>query len=125
MKGKQLSLEEGWILLVDCGVHNYLAAKHLEGHSFIDSLLEEKESLVVDMSKILVRPRNILHILKQRNNHNVSTIRTIYNAMRKNKIVEYTKKKSQMQQLMNNICEHAYIEVHKSCPYTDTVKNIL
>ena len=30
-----------------------------------------------------------------------------------------------MQQRMNKLSEHAYIEVHRSCPVTDTVKDIL
>ena len=30
-----------------------------------------------------------------------------------------------MQQQMNKLSEHAYIEVHRSCPDTDTVKDIL
>ena len=109
LKGKELSSEEGWVLSVDCGLHNHLTAEHLEGHSFAGRLSEEEENLVVDMSKTLVRPRDILRTLKQRNNLNVSTMRTIYNARRKNKVVEYAGK-SQMQQLMNNLSEHAHIE---------------
>ena len=30
-----------------------------------------------------------------------------------------------MQQLMNKLSEHAYIDVHRSCPDTYTIKNIL
>jgi len=94
-------------------------AEHLKRHSFTGRLTEEEKSLVVDMSNTLVRSRDILHILKQRNNLNTSTMRIIYNARKKNKVVEYTER-SQIQQLMNHLCEHAYIEVHRSCPNTDT-----
>ena len=90
--------------MVTCGVHNHLVAKHLEGHSFVGRLSEEEENLVIDMPKTLVRQRCILHILKQRNNLNVSTMRTIYNARRKNKVVEYVGR-SQMQQVMNHLSE--------------------
>jgi len=74
LKDKQLSYEEGWVLSVNYGVQNYLTTEHLEIHFFANRLLEEEENLVVDMSKTLVRPRDIFHILKQRNNLNMSTI---------------------------------------------------
>jgi len=51
-------------------------------------------------------------------------MRTIYNAKKKFKVVE-SAERSQMQQLMNKLSEHAYIEVHRSCPDTDTVKDFL
>ena len=76
------------------------------------------------MSKSLVQPRDILHTLKQRNKLNVSTMRTIYNARKKFKVVKYGER-LQMQQLMNKLFEHAYIEVHRSYPDIDTIKDIL
>jgi len=33
--------------------------------------------------------------------------------------------RSQIQQLINHLCEHTYIEVHRSCPDTDIVKDLL
>jgi len=33
--------------------------------------------------------------------------------------------RSQIQQILKNLAEQAYIEVHRSCPDTDTVKDIL
>jgi len=68
----------------------------MERHSFPGRLSEEEENLVVNMFYTLIRPRDILHTLKQKNNLNVSTMKTIYNARRKNKIVKYTGR-SQMQ----------------------------
>jgi len=50
--------------------YNHLAAENLKGHSFIGRLSEEEEKLVVNMSKTLVGPRDILHTLKHRNNLN-------------------------------------------------------
>jgi len=64
-------------------------AENFEGHSFAGRLSEKEEKLVVDMSKTLVRPRDILHTLKQKNNLNASTLRTVYNARKKHIIVEY------------------------------------
>ena len=62
LEGKELSYEERWVLLVVCGVHNQLAAEHVEGHSFDGRLSEEEENLVVDISKTLIRPSSSLGI---------------------------------------------------------------
>ena len=68
------------MILVVWGVHNHLASEYLERHSFAGRLSEEEERFVVDMSKSLVRPRDISHTLKQRNKLNISAMRTVYNA---------------------------------------------
>ena len=109
------------VLSVNCGVHNHLVVEHLEGYYFAGRLSKKEENLIVDMFKTLVWSRDILHTLKQINNLNVSTVRTIYNVRRKNKVVEYVER-SQMYQLMNHLSKHTYIEVHKRCPDTETVK---
>ena len=93
-------------------------------NSFAGRLSEKEERLVVDMSKSLIQPRDILYTLKQKNKLNVNTMRIVYNARKKFKIVEYASR-SQIQQLMNKLSGHAYIEVHRSYPDTDTVKEIL
>ena len=53
----------------------------------------------------------------------MSTWRTIYNARHKFKVMEYAGR-SQMQQLLKNLSEHGYIEIHRCCPDIDTVKDI-
>jgi len=110
--------------MVVCGIHNHYLAENLKIHFFAGGLSEEEEKLVVNLSNTLVRSRDILNILKQRNNLNVSTLRTVYNARHKFKVVEYAGR-SQMQQLLKNLSEHEYIKIHRCCPDTDTVKDIL
>ena len=112
------------MLLIACDFHNHSATENFEGHSFAGRLSEEEEKLVVDMSKTLIQPRDILHTLKQRNNLNVSTLRTVHNVRKKHRIAEYARK-SQMQQLLKNLSEQEYIEFHRSCLNTDTIKDIL
>ena len=124
LKGKELPHDAEWVHLVACDIHNHVAAKNLEGHSFAGKLSEEEEKLVVDMPKTFVRPINIGHTMKQRNNLNASTLRTVYNIIKKHRIVKYAER-SQMQQLLKNLSEQSYIEIHRSCPNTDTVKDIL
>ena len=52
--------------MVVCDIHNHYQTENLEGHSFTGRLSEEEEKLVVDFSKTLVRPRDILNTLKQK-----------------------------------------------------------
>jgi len=60
LKGKELSNTTGWVLMIVC---NHYRAENLEGHSFICRLSEEEEKLVINLSKTLVRPRDILNTL--------------------------------------------------------------
>jgi len=69
--------------MVVSGIHNHYPPKNL-GYSFACKLLEEEEKLVVDLS----RPRDILNTLKQINSLNVSTLRSVYNARHKFKVVD-------------------------------------
>ena len=80
LQGKVVGSNEEWMLHVVCGVHNHPAADFLEGHSFAGRLTKEETSLLADMSKNMVRPKDILVTLKQKNELNVSTMKTIYNA---------------------------------------------
>ena len=54
------------MLKVMRGVHNHPIAKHLEGHSFVGRLIIEETSILVDMSKSMVRPKDILVTLKKK-----------------------------------------------------------
>ncbi|KAL7263158.1 hypothetical protein ACSBR1_001352 [Camellia fascicularis] len=69
-------------------VHNHPVAEYLEGHSYAKRLSHEETSLLVDMSKSMVRPIEILVTLKQRDDANASTMKTIYNARHRYKVAE-------------------------------------
>lgn len=66
-------------------MHNHYGADHFEGHSFVSKLSDGESSLLKDMSKSNVRPKDILCAMKQRDALNTTTIIAIYNA-RANKI---------------------------------------
>jgi hypothetical protein len=118
-----LDSDDDWMLKVICGVHNHPAAKHFEGHSYAARLSNEENSVLVDMSKNMVKPKDILVTLKNRDSSNVSTLRTIYNARQKYKVTEMAGR-SQMQQLLSKLSEHNYIEFHRSCNNNDSVKDL-
>ncbi|XP_014523044.1 protein FAR1-RELATED SEQUENCE 5-like [Vigna radiata var. radiata] len=80
LKGRPCLEEDGWVLNVMCGHHNHELAETLVGHPYAGRLNMSEKSLLVDMTKSKVTPRNILLTLKQNNDRNVTTIKQIYNA---------------------------------------------
>ena len=97
------------MLMIVCGVHNHLAVEHLEGHSYTERLSKQETSLLVDISKSLVRPKDILSTLKRRDALNVTTMKMIYNARQRCKVAEKAGR-SQMQHLLDKLAEARYIE---------------
>ncbi|KAL5194439.1 Protein FAR1-RELATED SEQUENCE 5 [Glycine soja] len=72
--------EEGWMVKLICGVHNHELAKSLVGHPYAGRLTKAKKKLIADMTKSMVKPRNILLTLKEHNVNSCTTIKHIYNA---------------------------------------------
>lgn len=108
LKGKKLPTDDNWMLEVVCGVHNHSVANHLEGHSFASRLSEEEYSLLKDMFKSNVRPKDILITMKQRDPLNTTTMKSVYNVRHKYKLEE-NGGRSQMQQLLALLAEHQYM----------------
>ena len=63
-----------------CGSHNHEMEKSLVGHSYVGRLTEDEKIIIVDMTKSMVKPRNILLTLKEHNPNSYTTIKQIYNA---------------------------------------------
>ena len=63
-----------------CGVHNHEMAKSLVGHPYVGQLTKDEKIVVADMTKSMVKPRNILLMLKGHNANSYTTIKQIYNA---------------------------------------------
>ncbi|KAH1205374.1 hypothetical protein GmHk_16G046096 [Glycine max] len=71
---------EGWMVKLICGVHNQELAKSLVGHPYARRLTKAEKTLIADMTKSMVKPRNILLTLKEHNVNSCTTIKQIYNA---------------------------------------------
>ncbi|KAH1256460.1 PKS-NRPS hybrid synthetase [Glycine max] len=71
---------EGWMVKLICGVHNHKLAKSLVGHPYAGRLTKAEKTLIADMTKSMVKPRNILLTLKEHNANSCTTIKQIYNA---------------------------------------------
>ena len=81
----------------------------LEGHSYAGRLIEEKKEILNTMSNNLMKPINILMVIKAQDDRNVTTIKTIYNAHQRYRLIEKDGR-SQMQQLMKKLGERNYAE---------------
>ena len=55
-------------------------AKSLVGHPYAGRLTKDEKIVVADMTKSMVKPRNILLMLKEHNDNSYTTIKQIYNA---------------------------------------------
>ncbi|XP_038699631.1 PKS-NRPS hybrid synthetase CHGG_01239-like [Tripterygium wilfordii] len=123
VKGMKLKIDDDWMVRVVCGVHNHFAALYMEGHSYVGKLSTTENEILVDMSKNLVKPRNILYTLKNKDPDNVSTIKTIYNARQKFRTAEKAGK-SQIQQLMSFLHQYEYVFFNRSNAQTNELEEL-
>ncbi|KAH1225008.1 Protein FAR1-RELATED SEQUENCE 5 [Glycine max] len=63
-----------------CGSYNHELTKSLVGHPYVSQLTKDDKIIVVDMTKSMVKPRNILLMLKEHNANSYAIIKQIYNA---------------------------------------------
>ena len=78
MKGRPLKTGEGWVLRVLCGSHNHDVAETLVNHQYVGHLTCNEKTILTNMTKSMVKPKNILHTLKEHNDKNVTTIEQVY-----------------------------------------------
>ncbi|KAL5184862.1 hypothetical protein HKD37_17G048497 [Glycine soja] len=80
LRGKPVIGGQGWMVKLICGIHNHELAKSLVGHPYVGRLTKDEKRIIVDMTKSMVKPRNILLTLKEHNANSCTTIKQIYNA---------------------------------------------
>ncbi|KAH1256839.1 Protein FAR1-RELATED SEQUENCE 5 [Glycine max] len=71
---------KGWMVKLICGIHNHELAKSLVGHPYAGRLTKDEKKIIADMTKSMVKPKNILLTLKEHNVNSCTTIKQIYNA---------------------------------------------
>ncbi|XP_076958902.1 uncharacterized protein LOC143634796 [Bidens hawaiensis] len=91
-----------------CDEHNHPLVQHMEGHPYAKRLTDDEFSLVAELTRMNVAPRDILSILNERNLSNASTISTIYNARTKIRMSEQAGN-SPMQVLMSILHSNGYV----------------
>ncbi|KAH1194087.1 hypothetical protein GmHk_19G054976 [Glycine max] len=80
LHGKPVRGGECWMVKLICGMHNHELAKTLVGHPYVGRLTKDEKNIIEDMTKSMVKPRNILLTLKEHNAKICTTIKKIYNA---------------------------------------------
>jgi len=60
------------------GIHNHELAPKLTGHLLAGRLKAEEKQRVINMTKSLAAPRNILTDLKEKNKESVTIIKQVY-----------------------------------------------
>jgi len=91
-----------------CGVHNHEMAPKLSGHLLAGRLKAEEKQRVIDMTKSLAKPRNILTDLKDKNKESVTLIKQVYNARTRWHKVQ-RKDKTKLQYLITKLEKHQYV----------------
>ncbi|XP_024632657.1 uncharacterized protein [Medicago truncatula] len=99
--------QEGWIAML-CGVHNHDLASNLSGHLLAGRLKGEEKQRVINMTKSLEKPRNILTDLKERNKEIVTLIKLVYNARTKWHKGQ-REDKTELQYLITRLEENQYV----------------
>jgi len=103
---------EGWMVKLICEVHNHEMTKSLVGHPYAGRLTKDEKIVVVDITKSMVKPRNILLTLKEHNANNYTIIKQIYNVRHAYRsFIRGTN--TEMQQLMMLLDRDQYIHWHR------------
>ncbi|KAL5166239.1 Protein FAR1-RELATED SEQUENCE 5 [Glycine soja] len=112
LRGKPVVGGQGWMVKLMCRIHNHELAKSLVGHPYVGQLTKAKKTLIVDMRKSMVKPRNILLTLKEHNGNSCMTIKQIYNA-RSVYRSSIRGSDTEMQHLMKLLERDQYIHWHR------------
>ncbi|XP_027912854.1 uncharacterized protein LOC114172722 isoform X2 [Vigna unguiculata] len=122
LRAKALKKNEKWVVKVMCGRHNHeLGETLVVGHSYAGRLSAEEKSLVIDMTKNMVEPRNILLTLKDHNNE--TTIRHIYNARQAYRSSQKGPR-TEMQQLQKLLEYDQYVYWNRKMDGSDAISDI-
>ncbi|KAH1210198.1 Protein FAR1-RELATED SEQUENCE 5 [Glycine max] len=112
LRGKPVHGWEGWMVKLICGIHNHELAKSLVGHPYAGRLTKDEKNIIADMTKSMVKPRNILLTLKEYNANSCTTIKQIYNA-RSAYHSSIRGSDTKMQHLMKLLEHDQYIHWHR------------
>lgn len=120
MGKKKRGTDDDWELKVVVGVHNHAVGDLEKGHSFAGRLSQEEKSLVKDRTERSEQPQEILKTLKRNDEHNNSTLRTIYNVRQLWKAESNRFDMQQWMSRLSKLSKYNHIPWKRSCPKTDT-----
>ena len=68
-----------WMVKLMYGSHNHEMANSFVEHPYVGRLTKDEKIIIDDMTKSIVKPKNILLTLKKHNVNSYTTIKQIYN----------------------------------------------
>ena len=95
-----------------CESHNHELVKSLVGYPYASRLIKDEKIIIVDMTKSIVKPRNILLTLKKHNVNSYTTINQVYNAINAYRS-SIRDNNTKMQQLMKLLERDRYIHWYR------------
>ncbi|KAH1069348.1 hypothetical protein GYH30_006808 [Glycine max] len=112
LRAKPILGGEGWMVKLIYGIHNHEMTKPFVRHPYVGRLTKDEKIVVVDMTKFMVKPRNILLTLKEHNANSYIIIKQIYNAKHAYRS-SIRGSNTEMQQLMMLLNRDQYIHWHR------------
>jgi len=112
-----------WWLAMLCGMHNHDLDEKLSGHLIAGRLSAEEKKKVIDMTKSLTVPRNILTNLKQNKKESVTTIKQVYN-VRTRWCKGERGNMNELQYLISKLVEHKYVYYTRCNSEETTLKDL-
>ncbi|XP_076943183.1 protein FAR1-RELATED SEQUENCE 5-like [Bidens hawaiensis] len=113
----------GWMLRVSRDAHNHEQAQHMEGHSYAMRLTGEQKITVRDMYRNKSAPCNILAYIQDKDETNVSSLRTVYNEMRHVR-AEIFQGESHMEVLFRHLDDKGYTHDFRKNPSTNAMEDL-
>ena len=95
-----------------CETHNHAFAKSFTEYPYVGRLTKDEKIIIGDMTKSMVKPKNILLTLKQHSTNNCTTMKQVCNA-RYAYCSSIRGSNSEMQQLMKLLERDQYIHWHE------------
>ncbi|KAL5125486.1 hypothetical protein HKD37_02G005697 [Glycine soja] len=105
---KKIVRRDTWMVKLMCESHNHELAKSLVRHPYVGRLTKDEKIIIADMTKSMVKLRNILLTLKEHNVNSCTTIKQIYNA-RSTYCSSIRESGTEMQHLMKLLKRDQYI----------------
>ncbi|XP_028242187.1 protein FAR1-RELATED SEQUENCE 2-like [Glycine soja] len=112
LRAKPVLGGEGWMVKLICGIHNHEMAKSFVGPPYVGRLTKDEKIVVANMTKSMVKPRNILLTLMEHNANSYTTFKQIYNARHAYRS-SIRRSNTKMQQLMILLDRDQYIHWHR------------
>ena len=113
-----------WRVTIECGFHNHKVMTTLLGHSYVSRLSSEEKTMINQLTKNMVKLGQILLTIKDQDQTNLSTIKTIYNECQR-----YRRKqrgpRTKIQHLMKLIECNGYVYRFRRLDNEDVVKDIM